>query len=252
MPDLPKKKVGIVACSGEELAEGTVTRLAALQVLEQLRPGETVTICLPLFLAGGAGDRAFARFYPTIAIDGCAERCAARATEKYSGKPAASVVVTDLVAQHGLGQPAGRRRLNEAGLQAVAATAKQATALVDELLEKKGWSRRTGAFVGSTPVAIEALVTAEAAEATCACGSGIPVRTLTVGGQAITLVALPLILEQFRAAGKTSDSQTARELLNTVRVYNALPAGDDEQYAAALLSEYAIYCGLTQKQEGKV
>ena len=31
MPDLPKKKVGIVACSGEELPEGTVTRLAALK-----------------------------------------------------------------------------------------------------------------------------------------------------------------------------------------------------------------------------
>ena len=25
MPELPQKKVGIVACSGEELAEGTVT-----------------------------------------------------------------------------------------------------------------------------------------------------------------------------------------------------------------------------------
>ena len=55
MPDLPQKKVGIVACSGEELAEGTVTRLAALKVLEQLRPVDTVTICLPLFLAGGEG-----------------------------------------------------------------------------------------------------------------------------------------------------------------------------------------------------
>ncbi len=68
MVDLPQKKVGIVACSGEELAEGTVTRLAALKVLEQLRPKDTVTICLPLFLAGGEGDRAFARFYPTIAL----------------------------------------------------------------------------------------------------------------------------------------------------------------------------------------
>ena len=55
MVDLPRKKVGMVACSGEELPEGTVTRLAALQVLEQLRPAETVTICLPLFLAGGEG-----------------------------------------------------------------------------------------------------------------------------------------------------------------------------------------------------
>ena len=59
MPELPKKKVGIVSCSGEEIAEGTVTRLAALRVLEQLRPGETVTICLPLFLAGGEGVPGF-------------------------------------------------------------------------------------------------------------------------------------------------------------------------------------------------
>ena len=55
MPELPQKKVGIVACSGEELPEGTVTRLAALKVLEQMRPTDTVTICLPLFLAGGGG-----------------------------------------------------------------------------------------------------------------------------------------------------------------------------------------------------
>ena len=123
MPELPQKKVGIIACSGEEMAEGTVTRLAALKVLEESRPGDTVTICLPLFLAGGEGDRAFARFYPTIAVDGCELRCAARATEQYSGKPAASVVVTDLVRERGLDQPAGRRRLNEAGQQAVAATA---------------------------------------------------------------------------------------------------------------------------------
>src|SRR5512143_753289 len=96
MPELPKRKIGLVSCSGEELPEGTVTRLAALKVLEQLRPDDTVTICLPLFLAGGEGDRAFARFYPTIALDGCDRRCAARATQQFSGKPAASVVLTDL------------------------------------------------------------------------------------------------------------------------------------------------------------
>ena len=147
MPDLPKKKVGIVSCSGEELAEGTVTRLAALKVLEQLRPADTVTICLPLFLAGGEGDRAFAKFYPTIAVDGCELRCAARATEMYSSKPAASIMVRDLVAENGLAQPEGRRRLNAAGLQAVDATAERMAVLVDELLGKH-WDRSAGAFVG--------------------------------------------------------------------------------------------------------
>ncbi len=103
MPDLPQKKVGIVTCSGEELPEGTVTRLAALRVLEQLRPGETVTICLPLFLAGGEGDRAFAKFYPTIAIDGCDKRCAYYGTARYSNEPAVSLVITDLVGTYETG-----------------------------------------------------------------------------------------------------------------------------------------------------
>ncbi len=123
MPDLPKKKVGIVSCSGEELAEGTITRLATRKVLDQLRPEDTVTICLPLFLAGGEGDRAFAKFYPTIAVDGCELRCAARGTEKYSGKPAASIMVRDIISENDFLQPEGRRHLNQAGMQAVDATA---------------------------------------------------------------------------------------------------------------------------------
>src|SRR5512143_1172091 len=123
MVDLPKAKVGIVACSGEELPEGTVTRLAALRVLHELRPHETVTICLPLFLAGGENDRTFARVHPTITLDGCELRCAARATEMYSAKPAVSLVVNDFVAEHGIGRPEGRRRLNDAGRQAVDAAA---------------------------------------------------------------------------------------------------------------------------------
>ena len=178
MVDLPKKKVGIVACSGEELPEGTVTRLAALQVLERLRPEDTVTICLPLFLAGGEGDRAFARFYPTIAVDGCEIRCAARATEMYSGKPAAGVLVTEVAANNGLEKPQGARRLNEAGLKAVDLTAERVAQLVDDLLEKR-WSRRTGEFTEvARVIPVQSVEPQELAEATCSCGSGIPVRRL--------------------------------------------------------------------------
>ena len=148
MVDLPKKKVGIVACSGEELPEGTVTRLAALEVIEKLRPADTVTICLPLFLAGGEGDRAFAKFYPTIAVDGCELKCAARATEEYSGKPAASIVVSEIVKEANMQQPSGLRKLDQAGLDAVLATAKRMAFLVDELLGKR-WSRTDGEFIVS-------------------------------------------------------------------------------------------------------
>src|SRR4030042_2962939 len=96
MPDPPRKKVGLISCSGEELPEGTVTRRAVRKVLETLRPDDTVTLCLPLFLAGGEGERAFARHYPTIAVDGCDKRCAARATAKFTAKPAASIVVAEM------------------------------------------------------------------------------------------------------------------------------------------------------------
>lgn len=237
MVDLPKKKIGIVSCSGEEMAEGTVTRLAALKVLEQLRPADTVTICLPLFLAGGKGDRAFARFYPTIAVDGCDKRCAARATEMYSGKPAASVVVTDLLVKHGLGKPEGARRLNAAGLQAVEVTSQRMVELVDDLLGKH-WNRLAGEFVEED----QQLEAQEPVEATCSCGSGIPIQKVEINGQEITVIALPLIFQQFRAAGKTPANETIHELLEATKIYNPVPADEESAYATALEREYAAFC----------
>src|SRR5512136_2563561 len=117
MPDLPRKKVGLISCSGEEMPEGTVTRRAVRKVLETLRPDSTVTLCLPLFLAGGEGERAFARYYPTIAVDGCDKRCAALATEKYSAKPAASIVVTEIRKETGCARLGTGRRLSAEGLR---------------------------------------------------------------------------------------------------------------------------------------
>jgi uncharacterized metal-binding protein len=238
MPELPKKKVGIVACSGEELAEGTVTRLAALQVLEQLRPGETITICLPLFLAGGEGDRAFARFYPTIAIDGCEKRCAARATEMYSGKPADSVVVTELVAQARLDQPGGLRRLNEAGQRAVDATSARVAEMVDSLLDRR-WNRRMGAFADGSPTPAESEA---AAGATCSCGAAIPTRRIEVKGRGVKFVGLPLIFQQLHEAGCRAEESFSGDLLEAVKIYNPIPTDAEADYARALLREYAAYC----------
>jgi uncharacterized metal-binding protein len=237
MVDLPQKKVGIVACSGEELAEGTVTRLAALQVLERLRPQTTATICLPLFLAGGEGDRAFARFYPTIAIDGCDQRCAARATEMYSGKPAASLVVTDVLSRLGMDRPQACRSLDAAGRRAVDEVAGQAALLVDEVLEKR-WSRSSGQFI-TADVSPEPDLPVVA---TCSCGSGIPIQEVSVAGQRVRLVALPLIFQQMLAAGKMPGETTAGELLEMVKIYNPIPAEEEDAYATVILEEYAGYC----------
>jgi len=245
MPDLPKKKVGIVSCSGEEMAEGTATRLAALRVLEQMRPDDTVTICLPLFLAGGQGDRAFARFYPTIAVDGCDKRCAARATEQYSAKPAASIVVTDVITNGAdLGTP---RRLSEAGTQAAKDIARMIASQVDELLAARRGMHQEGEEVagadmdGSSSSEQEAQ---EAVEATCSCGSGIPVLTMSVSGRRETLIAVPAIFDQLYEQGKRPGADgVADELLETTRLYNPILDREISAYRAALLREFEVYCG---------
>ncbi len=231
MPDLPEQKIGIVACSGEELAEGTVTRLAALKVLHETRPGKTVTICLPLFLAGGEGDRAFARFHPTITVDGCELRCAARGTEMYSGKPAASIVVSELAAEKGLGPIQGRRSLNDAGRKAAELTAERLTSLVDELLPTKA--------AASSLLSIAAAPQQPRVRG-CACGSGVPVQTVSIDGQQVDLLALPLIFKDLRERGREPEA-VADELMATVEVYNAVPAAAKAAYRAALVREYALY-----------
>ncbi|MDR3573655.1 MAG: putative zinc-binding protein [Anaerolineaceae bacterium] len=237
MPDLPKKKVGIVACSGEELPEGTITRLAALKVLEKLRPEDTVTICLPLFLAGGEGDRAFAKFYPTIAVDGCEKRCAYRGTQMYSNKPAAGIVVTELVAQQNLGKPAGRRRLNADGLLAVDEVARQIAGQVDGLIGKT-WNRSHGEFARRA----SNVEPAEEVTATCSCGSGIPIQKIMVKGQEMTLVALPLIFQNAWEAQKTPSDTVVRELMDTVKIYNAVDQAEEAEVYQAVSREYAAYC----------
>lgn len=90
-------KIGVVSCSGEDCLGGTISRLATRRMLDEVRPDETVTICLPLFLAGGVEERGFAEKFPTISVDGCFKECAKRATEKYSGKVSAAIDVSDII-----------------------------------------------------------------------------------------------------------------------------------------------------------
>lgn len=238
MPKLPERKVGIIACSGEELAEGTVTRLAALKVLHDLRPGRTVTICLPLFLAGGEGDRAFARFHPTITADGCDLRCAAHGTERYSGRPTASLVVSDLLAEAGLPAPAGRRRLDDAGQRAVDVTADRLAQLVDQVLESKGVAVDTTA--DQAPALSD---DAPAPVGTCSCGSGIPVTSIAIDGRQVELLALPLIFRQFcESGGRPDDAASGDRLMATVRIYNEVPPMAESGYREAILREYRVFC----------
>ena len=89
---------------------------------------------------------------------------------------------------------------------------------------------------------------AEPVVATCSCGSGIPVQTVEVAGHKVTLVGLPLILAQFHDARKIPSDSTTRELLEIVKIYNPVPPGEEEAYAARLADEYAAFCRQKEPQ----
>ncbi len=133
--DIKVLKVGIVSCSGEALPEGTVSRVASRKVLDELRPGQTVTICLPLFIAGGKEEREFANKFPTVTVDGCEKMCAAKSTEKLSGKPAKSLMIREIFKKHGISGLKQFRGLGPAEKIASEVVAEEIAKAVDEALE---------------------------------------------------------------------------------------------------------------------
>ena len=133
MSDKPRK-VGIISCSGEAIPGGTISRVACRKVLDELRPGKSVTICLPLFIAGGEEERMFADLFPTITVDGCEKRCSALGTERLSGKPARTLIVTEILKERGIPPTTKLRNLGPEEKAVVQAVAEEIAAVIDEIL----------------------------------------------------------------------------------------------------------------------
>ncbi len=133
MSDKPRK-VGIISCSGEAIPGGTISRIACRRVLDDLRPRQSVTICLPLFIAGGEEERMFADVFPTITVDGCEKRCAALGTEKLSGKPTKTLIVTEILKERGIPPITKLRNLGPEEKTTVIVVAEEIAAAIDEIL----------------------------------------------------------------------------------------------------------------------
>ena len=221
-------KVGIIACSGEELPGGTISRLATRRVLELLRPQPTVTLCLPLFLAGEEQERRFARQHPTITVDGCDKRCAQRGTEQYSGQVAASLVVSDILGDRLAKCHRSARDYDQSDEEAVWMLAERIAAEVDAL----------GATAPQEPPS----QAASAASCGCACGSAPPEGNLKINGQAVTVNGLPLIFNHLHQQGLRPGDDCANQLLDTVRIYHEIQPGEDDLYRDALADAYQRYC----------
>lgn len=96
---MPDTQVGVISCSGEECLGGTLARMATRKVMEELRVGRVVSLCLPLYIAGGEEERAFAKEFPVITVEGCGKRCAEKSTIKYSGGVKDTIVISELLGE---------------------------------------------------------------------------------------------------------------------------------------------------------
>lgn len=127
-------KVGVISCSGESEAEGTIARNAVRLVMEKYYPGVVVSLCLPLYLAGDGGEREFAKKYPVIAVDGCGKACAKLSTEKYSGEVESSIDVRRLLAEWGVGDKLSRSHPGELEWELTEKVAGEIVGLIDKLI----------------------------------------------------------------------------------------------------------------------
>lgn len=218
-------KVGIIACSGEEIAAGTLSRLATRRVLESLRPQSTVTLCLPLFLAGEEQERRFARQHPTITVDGCDKLCAKRGTEQYSGQVQVSLVVTEVLGERVKKCHRSARDFDQADEEAVFLLAERIAGEVDSL---------------SQVVPEEQASSATACG--CSCGSPPPEANIRLGGRTVVVNGLPLVFAHLFKQGLRPGIGCAEEVLRMASIYHEIPDEERDSYRSALAAAYEAYC----------
>jgi uncharacterized metal-binding protein len=216
-------KVGIISCSGEAIPEGTVSRLATRRVLELLRSDVTVTLCLPLFLAGNEAERNFAKTHSTITIDGCEKQCARWGTEKHSGPVSGALIVSEILGTQPSACHCSSRDACQADKEAVWAVAERIAAEVDRVL------------ADATPPDAAAAGTGGGQ---CACSSPLPGGSITIKGAKVEVAGLSLIFEQCAERNIPADITGCAALLEAVRIYHHIQPEEEADYRSALLAAY--------------
>lgn len=225
MISLEISKVGIVSCSGEEFLGGTVTRLAVRKVMDKLRPGKAVTLCFPLFLAGGTGERAFAKLNPTITIDGCEKLCAKKGTEMYSGKVEDYISVPELLKD---------RHVTEENLDEIVDLVAEEIALkIDKIIGDNSLSEVT-----------------EEESPQCSCFSSPKPVTIDIDGEKVDFLLLPKIFLKLKTQGKKAD-ELGEDFMKEIKIYSYVPS-EKEKKAAEVLKEYYEYFYTHGKIKGQL
>ena len=126
-------KVVIIPCSGIGKTYGTVSREAAYDVTEDIRPAQTRLVPLSLLVLGDEATRAAVAGSPVITIDGCKLACATKMAKESGGTVAREIAVLDVYRRYKQFKPQGIAELNKGGKQLARAMAEEIADLVDDL-----------------------------------------------------------------------------------------------------------------------
>jgi uncharacterized metal-binding protein len=136
-----RQRVVIVPCSGIGKTYGSVSREAAYDVTEDLRPVETQLVPLSLLVLGDEQARAALAAAPAITLDGCKLACATKMVKDSGGTVAKDYAVLDVYRRHKQFKPQGIAELNEGGQQLAHVLAQEIASVVDELKDQASESQ---------------------------------------------------------------------------------------------------------------
>jgi len=127
------RKVVIVPCSGIGKPYGSVSREAAYDITEELRPDETQLVALSMLVLGDKSARDAVAESPAVTIDGCKLACASKMVKESGGKVAQEIAVLDVYRRHKHLKPQGIAELNQEGQLLARALAEEIVPTVDAL-----------------------------------------------------------------------------------------------------------------------
>jgi uncharacterized metal-binding protein len=136
-----RTQVVVIPCSGIGKTYGTVSREAAYDLCDELRPDGTKLIALAKLVLGEEQARERIRTCLAVTIDGCKLMCASKLVTLSGGTVAHEVAVLDVYRRHKELKPEGIEELNEGGRKLARVLAEEVAEVVDEI-------RRTGTPLG--------------------------------------------------------------------------------------------------------
>lgn len=131
-----QKRVVVVPCSGIGKTYGTVSREAAYELVEALRPDQAEVVALSLLVLGDAETQARVQAAPAITVDGCKLACASKMVTESGGRVAYEANVLDTFRRHRHLKPKGIAELNPEGQELARQMAAELAEATDKILSE--------------------------------------------------------------------------------------------------------------------